>query len=63
MDSHPFAFIKAFHGIGGYPDVELLLHKLVRHTVIMPIDFHMIINMDRGFFPLGKLIAGRRQRF
>jgi hypothetical protein len=63
MGGHIFAFIKTFHDICRKPDIKLFFDHLVRHAVIMPIDFDMIVDVHPGFFPLGELVAVYRQWF
>jgi hypothetical protein len=62
MAGHPFVFVKALDDSGCKAHVELFCDQLMGHTVIMPLDFNVIVDMDPGLFPLGILIRTGRQR-
>ena len=53
----PFAPIKAFDDGRGHPDIQLFFDQPAGNAVIMAVDFKVIINVDRGLLPLGKLVG------
>ena len=64
MTGHAFALVEEFHHLRTQPHVELLLDQRIGHGVVVAVDFHMVINIDPGKFPLGIFIGldGRGRR-
>ena len=60
MGGHSFAFMESFDRGGGQPDIESLMQKLVRHTVVMVVHFNMIIEVYPGLMPFGIFIRSGR---
>jgi hypothetical protein len=56
---HPRAFVKDFDDVDTQAHVELLLDQRVGDGVVVPVDFHVVINVDADQFPLGILIGLR----
>ena len=44
VTGHPFVFVKAFDGSGRDAHIELFCDQLMGHTVIMPLDFDVIVD-------------------
>lgn len=53
MRSYAMSLMEAFDSFGCQTNIHLSSIQLIRHTVIMSIDFHMIIDVDSGLLPLG----------
>ena len=62
MAGHPFVFVKALYGSGRDAHIELFCDQLMGHTVVMPLDFDVVVDMHPGLFPLGILVGANRQR-
>ncbi len=61
MAGHPFVFKQNLNDKIGAAHIDLLFDKLIRHTVIVPVDFDMIVDIDRGLFPFGINISHKCQ--
>jgi hypothetical protein len=57
MAGHPFALVEDFHDLGTEAHLELLLDQAIGHRVVVPIHFHVVVNVDAHQFPLGILIG------
>lgn len=57
---HAGPFMEEFDHLGTHAYLELLLDEGIGHGIIVAVDFHMIINVDAGAFPLGVFIGLRR---
>ena len=57
MAGHAFALVEEFHHLGTQTHVELLLDQRIGHGVVVAFDFHVVINIDPGVFPLGIFIG------
>ena len=62
MGSHPIPLVQAFDGGGGGADIQLLSHQAMGDAVEMVVHLDMVIDMDPGFAPMGKLVGGLGQR-
>ena len=51
--SYTMSFMETLDSFGRQANIYLSSIKLIRYTVIMSIDFHMIIDVDSGLLPLG----------
>ena len=63
MAGHSLVFKQNLNDKIGDAHIDMLFYKLIRHTVIMPVDFDMIVDINRGLFPFGVNISFNRQRF
>ena len=61
MACHAGPFVKEFDHLGTHAHLELLLDEGIGHRIVVTFDFHMIINVDAGQFPLGIFIGLDRQ--
>ena len=61
MAGYPLVFMKYFHRGPGIAHIHALVHQLVGHTIIMPEQLYMIIDIHLGALPFGEGIAGPRQ--
>src|SRR5260370_38948009 len=61
MRSQPHAAVEDFQSLPSQVHVDLLLHQRVRHAVIMPLHFDVIVDVDAGGLPLTELITRSRQ--
>ena len=57
MTRHASALVEEFHHLGTQAHVELLLDQRIGHRVVVAFDFHVVINIDPGEFPLGIFIG------
>src|SRR5262252_4714411 len=62
MAGYPFALKENFHRSGGESHLHLLAYQLVRRTVVMAVQLHVIVDIDSCLLPLGKDEALCRQR-
>ena len=62
MAGHAFALVEEFHDLRTQTYVELLLDQRIGHGVVVAFDFHVVINIDAGVFPLGIFIGLGGQR-
>lgn len=53
--------MEEFHYLSTHAHLELLLDEGIGHRIVVALDFHMIINVDAGQFPLGIGIGLDRQ--
>jgi hypothetical protein len=53
--------VEDFDHLGTHAHLELLLDEGIGHRIGVTFDFHMIINIDAGQFPLGIGIGLDRQ--
>jgi len=60
---HPHPAMEDFHRGGRVAGIQLLAHELVRHAVIVPLDFDVIIDVGLDGFPFRDDVAFGRQRF
>ena len=51
-----------FDRAAGDAQLDLLAHQRMRHTVVVPIVFDVVVDIDAGALPLGHDEAGGRQR-
>ena len=56
MTGHPCAFVEDFDDLRTETRLELLLAQGVGDGIIVPVDFHVIIDVHADQFPLGILI-------
>ena len=61
MAGHAFPLVEEFHDLRTQTHVELLLDQRIGHGVVVAFDFHVVINIDPGVFPLGIFIGLRWQ--
>ena len=54
---HPCALVEDFDDLGTEAHLELLLHQGVGHGIIVPVDFHVVVDVHADQFPLGILIG------
>ena len=52
MAGHALAF-QGFDRMGRQPDFEFLLLQLMRHAVVVIVDFDVVVDADGGDLPLG----------
>jgi hypothetical protein len=57
MAGHPFPLVEEFHHLRTQTYVERLLDQRIGHRGGVAIDFHMVINIDPGVFPLGLFVG------
>ena len=57
MAGHTFPLVEEFHHLRTQTYVEVLLDQRIGHRVVVAIDFHVVINIDPGVFPLGIFIG------
>ena len=57
MTGHAFALVEEFHHVRTETHVELLLDQRIGYGVVVAVDFHMVVNIDPGKFPLGIFIG------
>lgn len=57
------AAMEALDRGGAKAHIQLMSDERMRHAVIMPINFHVVIDAGLGRFPLGVLIRAGRQWF
>ncbi|MNN33012.1 hypothetical protein D3C81_1467490 [compost metagenome] len=65
MAGHALVGMEALHRLRGQPHFELMLHQLVRHRVVMAVDFDVVVDVDSHLFPLGvdvRMLWQRLQR-
>jgi hypothetical protein len=60
---HPAVFQEDFDGSGRQSHIHPFFNQLIREAIVVAIDLHMVVNIDPGFFPFGKLIGQIRERF
>jgi hypothetical protein len=53
--------MEEFHHLGTHAHLELLLDESIGHRIVVAFDFHVIINVDAGAFPLSICIGLDRQ--
>jgi hypothetical protein len=58
---HAGALVEEFHHPGTHTHLELVLDERIGHRIVVAVDFHVIINVDAGTFPLGVFIGLSRQ--
>ena len=58
----PLALMETFHRAHGHTHVHLRFDQPIRHRVIMPIDFNVIIDMNPRLFPFGEFVRDAGQR-
>ena len=63
MRSHTHPAVENFHRLPRQVHFHLLVHQRVRHTVVMPLHFDVIVDVDAGRLPFAELVARSRQRF
>ena len=59
---HAFALVEDFHHRGHSGVRQVAVDQGVGHRVVVAFDFHVVIDIDPGVFPLGILIGLRRKR-
>jgi hypothetical protein len=59
-DARPF--VEDLDHLGGETDFQLLFDEGIGDGVVVPIDVHMIVNVNAYEFPLGILIGLGRER-
>ena len=62
VTGHPSALMEDFDDLRTEARLELLLDEGIRHGIVVPIDFHVIIDVHADQFPLGVLIQLGGQR-
>ena len=63
VGGHLLVAVKALDAVFGDSHIELLFDQLVGNAVIVALDFNVVIDVDSGLFPFGKLVAPGGQRF
>jgi len=63
MRSHSSSLEEDLHQGIREPDIEPLMDELVGNTVIVMIEFNVIIDIDPGDFPIGIDVTLNRQGF
>ena len=61
MAGHALAFAKGLQGVGRKPDFEFLALQLIRHAVVVLVDFDVVVDADGGDLPLGVFVGFLRQ--
>lgn len=56
------AGVEALHGAGRQTHLQLLLHQLVGHRVVMPVDLDVVVDVHPSLLPLGIDVGLLRQR-
>ncbi len=51
MARNAFIVVKTLDGVPGDAGIELFFSQLIWHRVIMPLDLHVVINVDPDLFP------------
>ena len=57
MTGHPVTFMEKLHDRWREPDLYLLLYKCVRNAIVDLVHLDVVVNVDAGFTPNGKLIG------
>jgi len=53
--------VEEFHYPGTDTHLERVLDERIGHRIVVAVDFHVIINVNSGSFPLGVFIGLGRQ--
>src|SRR5262245_14852283 len=56
MRGYAFASMEHLYRSSGVTDLHLLLHQLIRHGVIVPVEFDVIVQPDAFLLPFGEYI-------
>ena len=56
MAGHALALSQGLHGVGGQAHVELFALQLMRHAVVVIVDFDVVVDVDGGDLPLGVFV-------
>ncbi|MNN07897.1 hypothetical protein D3C81_1207330 [compost metagenome] len=59
---HTLVGVEAFHRLRGQAYFELVLHQLVRHRVVVAVDFDVVVDVHSHLFPFGVDVRMLRQR-
>ena len=59
---HPVPLMEEFDDLSTQTHLELFFDQAVGHGVIVPGDFHVVVDVLADQFPLGILVGLRRQR-
>ena len=54
MAGHTLAPAQNFNRVSRVTDLHLLAHQLIRRAVVVPLQFHVIVEIHAGLLPLGK---------
>ena len=57
MAGYPCAFVEDFHDLGTEANLEVLVDQAIGHRVVVPVYFHVAVNVDVDQLPLGILIG------
>lgn len=58
----PRALIEAFHRVGSVAQVEFFADQPVGHTVVVTVEFDVVVDVDGILFPFGELVGLGRKR-
>ncbi|MNJ48823.1 hypothetical protein D3C77_440290 [compost metagenome] len=62
MAGHALVGVEALDGLRGQPYFELVFHQLIRHRVVVAVDFDVVVDVDAYLFPFGVDVRVFRQR-
>ena len=62
MNRHTAAFVQNLHRPSRQAHIDIFVHQRIRNAVEVVVCLDVVINVDLGFSPLGKLIALRGKR-
>ena len=62
MRRHALTFQEQLHRLVRQAHLHFAVHQLIRHAVQMPVDLHMVIDVDLGLAPRRGLVGLARQR-
>ena len=57
MAGYPVALVEDFHHLGTQAPLELLLDQAIGHGIVVPVHFHLVVDIDTDQFPRGILIG------
>jgi len=63
MGGHPLAFLEGLQRAGGKSDIEFFPNEPIRNAVVMFFHLDVVVDVDRGYFPLGIFVGSFGQRF
>ena len=61
MAGDPLPFVEALHGTFGEAGLQALPDQLIRHRVVVSVDFDVVVDVHPHLLPLGELVGLRGQ--
>ena len=62
MAGHPLALVEDFDDLRTEAHLELLLDQAIGDGVVVPLHFHVVVDVDADQLPLGIFIGLGRER-